>query len=160
MAFWRIDPKAHRPDSQSNHQRSTNKKISRQNTFHRFLKGIRWSGYYEYMVSPKKLISLWWSFTKHQNNDSLTWYRHQLLRHYCRSLTRRNTVTQNVFWMSIDLIKENGFTLKKARSRQYPNQIMTDTNHTNNLHQNTPAQTKSLLHWRSTRRYWLLCEQT
>ena len=32
-----------------------------------------------------------------------------------------------VLLMSIDLIKENGFTLKKIRSRQYSVETMTDT---------------------------------
>ena len=31
--------------------------------------------------------------------------------------------------MLIDLIKENGFTLKKAKSRRYPTQTIMDTNY-------------------------------
>ena len=38
-----------------------------------------------------------------------------------------------VLQMSIDLIKENGFTLKKAKSRQYPAKTMTDADYTNDL---------------------------
>ena len=46
-----------------------------------------------------------------------------------------------ILWMSIDLMKENGFTLKKA-------QTITDTDHANDkaLLANTPTQTQSLLH--------------
>ena len=49
---------------------------------------------------------------------------------------------------SIDLIKENGFTIKKARDRQYPAEIITDADYANDivLLSNTPAQAKSLLH--------------
>ena len=32
-----------------------------------------------------------------------------------------------ILWTSIDLIKGNSFTLKKARSRQYPTETITDT---------------------------------
>ena len=32
----------------------------------------------------------------------------------------------NALQMAIDLMKENGFTLKKARSRQYPTEIIMD----------------------------------
>ena len=43
------------------------------------------------------------------------------------------------------MIKENGFILKKARSGQYPLEIMTDTDYLTLL-VNTPAQAESLLH--------------
>ena len=47
-----------------------------------------------------------------------------------------------VLQMLIDLIKENGFTLKKARSRQYPAETITDANYTDDLVllTNTPTQ--------------------
>ena len=52
-----------------------------------------------------------------------------------------------IFWMSIDidLMKENGFTIKKAKSRQYP---IIESNHTDYLAllANTPAPAESLLH--------------
>ena len=50
--------------------------------------------------------------------------------------------------MSIDLMKENGFKLKKARSRRYLAETFTDTDYTNDitLLANTPTQAKSLLH--------------
>ena len=46
----------------------------------------------------------------------------------------------------LDLIKENGFTLKKARSRQYPAETMTDVDYTDDLAllANTPSQAESL----------------
>ena len=48
---------------------------------------------------------------------------------------------------SIDLMKENGFTLEKTRSRRYPAQTITDVDYTDDiaLLANTPAQAKSLL---------------
>ena len=48
---------------------------------------------------------------------------------------------------SIDLIKENGFTLKKT-SRQYPAETMTEADYTNDLAllTNTTDQAKSLWH--------------
>ena len=53
-----------------------------------------------------------------------------------------------VLWTLIDLMKENGISLEKARSRWYPAQTMTDTDNTDVivLLANTPAQAKSLLH--------------
>ena len=43
--------------------------------------------------------------------------------------------------MSIDAIKENGITLKKVRSRQYPAETMTDADYADDqvLLINTPA---------------------
>ena len=48
---------------------------------------------------------------------------------------------------SVHLMKENGFTLKKARSRRYPAQT-TDANYADDitLLANTPTQAESLLH--------------
>ena len=53
-----------------------------------------------------------------------------------------------VLLTSIDLMKENGLTLEKARSRQYPSWTITDMDYTDGiaLQANTPAQAKSLLH--------------
>ena len=45
----------------------------------------------------------------------------------------------------INLLKENGFTLKKTRSKLYPVQTITDTDYTDDI-ANTPAQARSLLH--------------
>ena len=44
-------------------------------------------------------------------------------------------------------MKENGFTLAKARSRRYPSQTITDLDYTDIvLLANTPAQAESLLY--------------
>ena len=53
-----------------------------------------------------------------------------------------------VLWMLIDLKKENGFTLEKARSRGYPAQTITEADYANNiaLMANTLAQAESQLH--------------
>ena len=47
-----------------------------------------------------------------------------------------------VLWTSIDLIKENGFTLKRARNRRYTTQITTDPDYADDiaLLANTPTQ--------------------
>ena len=49
---------------------------------------------------------------------------------------------------SIDLMKENGFTLIKVRSRRYPAQTITDADYADNIArlENTPTQAESLLH--------------
>ena len=48
---------------------------------------------------------------------------------------------------SVDLMKENGFTLAKARSRRYPARTITDVDYADNmaLLTDTPAQVESLL---------------
>ena len=53
-----------------------------------------------------------------------------------------------VYPILIGQIKMNGFTLKKARSRQYPAETITDVDYADEiaLLANTPAQTESLLH--------------
>ena len=50
--------------------------------------------------------------------------------------------------MSIDLTKENGFRLKKARIKHHPTEIITDADYADDLLllANTPSQAKSLLH--------------
>ena len=52
------------------------------------------------------------------------------------------------FWTLIDLMKENGFTLAKVRSRRYSAQTISDVNYANDtaLLANTPTQGKSLVH--------------
>ena len=49
--------------------------------------------------------------------------------------------------MSINLMKENGFTLEKGRIRRYPAQTITDADHADDivLLVNTPAQAESKL---------------
>ena len=51
-----------------------------------------------------------------------------------------------VIQMSIDLIKQNGFTLKKTRSRIYPVEIITDADYADDLVllANTSGQAESL----------------
>ena len=44
-----------------------------------------------------------------------------------------------VLWMSIDLMKDNGFKLAKERSRRYPAQTITDYADDIALLRNTPA---------------------
>ena len=53
-----------------------------------------------------------------------------------------------VLQTSINLKKENGFTLKKARSRRYLTQTIIDTDYTDDiaLLANIPTQAKSHLH--------------
>ena len=48
----------------------------------------------------------------------------------------------------IDKIRENGFELKKKRSRRYPAKTITDANYTDDiaLLANTPSQAETLLH--------------
>ena len=50
--------------------------------------------------------------------------------------------------MLVDLMKEYGFTLEKARSQQYPTQILTVADYADDiaLLVNTPAQAEFLLH--------------
>ena len=47
-----------------------------------------------------------------------------------------------VLWMSVNLMKENGFTLEKARSRRYPAQMITDVDYADDiaLRVNIPTQ--------------------
>ena len=53
-----------------------------------------------------------------------------------------------VLCMLIDLIRDNGFTLKKTRSRKYPTETTTDADNADDrtLLATTPAQAKSLLY--------------
>ena len=54
----------------------------------------------------------------------------------------------NVLRTSIDKIKENGFELKKKRSRRYPAKTITDTDYTDDIAilANIPNQAETLLH--------------
>ena len=54
----------------------------------------------------------------------------------------------NVLRTSIDNISENGFELKKKRSRRYPAKTITDTDYADDiaLLANTPSQAETLLH--------------
>ena len=55
------------------------------------------------------------------------------------------TCLDYVLRTSLDTIKEKGFTLRKARSRRYPAQTVTDADGLALL-ADTPAQAESLLH--------------
>ena len=69
---------------------------------------------------------------------------------------QRDTLTPYMFiiyrdyelWRLIDLMKENGFMLEKARNRRYPVQTITDADYTDDiaLLANIPAQAENLLH--------------
>ena len=54
-----------------------------------------------------------------------------------------------VRWISIDLMKENSFTLNKAKCRQYPAETISEVDYTDDLElpANAPVQEKSLLHF-------------
>ena len=53
-----------------------------------------------------------------------------------------------VLWTSIDLMKENGFSLAKARSRRYPARTITNVDYADDiaLRANIPGKADSLLH--------------
>ena len=53
-----------------------------------------------------------------------------------------------ILWTSVDQIKENGFTLKKAKSWQYPTETVSDADYSENLAllTNAPAEAESLVH--------------
>ena len=54
----------------------------------------------------------------------------------------------DVLRTSIDRMKENGFKLRKERSRRYPAQTITDADYADDiaLLSNTPIQAETLLH--------------
>ena len=58
------------------------------------------------------------------------------------------TCLDYILWTSIDLMKENGFTLKKAKSRWFPAETITDADNADDivLLSNTPTQAESMLH--------------
>ena len=68
---------------------------------------------------------------------------------YCYSFIRVASIDkEKKLRILIDPIKENGFTLKKARSRRYPAKNILDADYADDraLLANTTTQTKSLLH--------------
>ena len=54
----------------------------------------------------------------------------------------------SVLLTSMDLMKENSFTLYKARSRRYPKETISDADYANDIEllENIPTLTESLLH--------------
>ena len=92
----------------------------------------RWRKYYYHMVSSKKLNTIMMLY-RHTNNGLYTrWWQ-------C-----------GLHWMSVDLIKENGFTLKKkpTRNRWHPAKTITNTDYVDDseLHVKIPTQVESLLY--------------
>ena len=76
------------------------------------------------------------SLQKHQSESTFTRWRHGILRHCCRSTTRRHTSPVPLYhlsrlcaWTSIDKIRENGFELTKRRSKRYPAKTITDADY-------------------------------
>ena len=63
-----------------------------------------------------------------------------------------------ILWTSIDLMKGNGFILKKARSGWYPVETITDANYIDDLAllANTPPQAESLFDEASGKKLWSL----
>ena len=52
-----------------------------------------------------------------------------------------------IIWMFLDIIKENGFMLKKVRSRRYPTETIINADYADiELFVNPPTQDKCLLH--------------
>ena len=88
--------------------------------------------------------------------STFTRWRHGILRHSCRSTTRRHTSPRTLFIIcldyvlrtSIDKIRENGFQLTKRRSKRYPAKTITDADYADDLAllANTPNQAETLLH--------------
>ena len=69
-------------------------------------------------------------------------------RRYTKTTFLFITCLDCIQWMSIDLMKENSLTLKKARSRWNPAETIIDADYTNDLLLlvNTPAQAEYQLH--------------
>ena len=95
-----------------------------------------------------KVISTSWS--------TFTGWRHRILRHRSKSTTR-DTLAPYIFIIcldyvlrtSIDKIRENGFELKKKRSRRYPTKKkITDADYADDiaLQVNTSNQAETLVH--------------
>ena len=84
----------------------------------------------------------------------LTGWRHRLLWHSHRYPARRYVSPipvhnlPRLLTSNVDLMKENDFTLGKARSRWYPAQTIMDADYADYiaLLANTPAKAESLLH--------------
>ena len=112
------------------------------------------------MISLKKLLLLYWYFKKHKSISSFTCWWHKLFSHCFWSFARRyiNTIyviicLDYVLWTSIDLIKEDGFTKKKTRSRWYPTETITSADYADDLA--LLAKTSG----ESSRRHWPLRER-
>ena len=85
------------------------------------------------------------------NTKSIIEWRHRLLWNCSRCVARRYISPvpfYHMLRMSIDLMKENGFTLAKESSRRYPRQTIPDADYTDDIALliNTAAHTESPLH--------------
>ena len=138
-------------DYLSDHWRSMDKKSWGNTTVCKFLQGIRFHRQRKkganttYIRSPKEIVNAIMMLLKNYESNGLhTWWR----QHYCKSLARRYISTIFMLWTSIDLIKENGFTLKKARSRGHSTKTIIEADYADHigLLANTPAQAGSQLH--------------
>ena len=87
---------------------------------------------------PKKILS--------NTSGPLIWWKHWILWYCCWCLAKRYIITG--FVHNLPQINENGFTLKKFRSRPYPAETMTDADYADDLVllTNTSAQAESLLY--------------
>ena len=114
-------------DNPQNHRRSTCKNSPGNTIVHRFLQSIWFPIQRENGANASSIGSFQKNCDhynddqqKHKSNGSLTWWRHELLQTCCWSL-QRGTLASYMFIIcldyvpqtSIDLIKENGFKLKK-----------------------------------------------
>ena len=78
---------------------------------------------------------------KHENNGFLTGWRHQLFDIVAAGVFQENRLVSYLFILCIDyvhrtsiiLIKENGLTFKKARSRRYPVETIIDEDYAGDL---------------------------
>ena len=90
------------------------------------------------------------SLQKHKSESTFTRWRHGILRHCCRSTTRRHASPIPLYHLrtSINKIRENGFKLTKKRSKRYPAKTITDADYADDLAllANTPNQAETLLH--------------
>ena len=92
-------------------------------------------------------------YKKHESKSSLTEWRHRIFG-IVAGLRRGNTLASYLFIIclnyvlqtSVDLIKENRFTLNNARSRRYPTKNYYGADYTGDiaLLDYTPTQTESL----------------
>ena len=92
---------------------------------------------------------------KHKSESMFTRWRHGILRHCCRSTTRKHASPIPLYLLSrlrasnFDRqIRENGFELTKKGSKRYPAKTITDADYADDLAllANTPNQAETLLH--------------
>ena len=97
---------------------------------------LLWSKWSNCIIKGKYIYSyMYWLLMVFHKGDILAPYVFIIYLHY-------------VLWTLIDLMKENGFTLKKAKSKWYPMETIMGTDYLDDiaLLANTPLQAKPLLH--------------